>query len=141
MREQIEHSVWRQRAAASLLSFFGLLAVALACAGIHGVVAYSAAQRTREIGIRMALGADRRAVLGQVVGGGVRFTLAGIALGLPLAFWAKPALAAFLYAAPAIEPVAFVGVPLLFVGVAVAASFVPARRAAATDPTVALRHD
>ena len=141
MREQLDLSLWRQRAAATLLAFFGLLAVGLACAGINGVVAYGAAQRSREMGIRMALGADRAHVLWQVVGQAVRLTAGGIALGLPLALWARPALAAFLYHASALEPVAFAGVPLLFVAIAVAASLRPARRAAGTDPAIALRQD
>jgi predicted permease len=141
MRDQLDLSVWRQRAATSLLSFFGLLALALACAGINGVVAYGAAQRTREIGIRMALGAGRAHVLREVVGQAVRLTAAGIALGLPLALWAQPALASFLYGASSLEPLAVAGVPLLFVAVAVGASFRPARRAAATDPVMALRQE
>jgi predicted permease len=141
LQEQIEHSVWRQRAAASLLGFFGLLALALASAGIHGVVAYSAAYRTREIGIRMALGADRSRVLGQVVGQGIGLTIAGITMGLPLALWAKPVLNAFLYGSQRFEPMVYLGVPVLFVMVAVAASFLPARRASAIDPAVALREE
>jgi ABC-type antimicrobial peptide transport system permease subunit len=89
----------------------------------------------------MALGADRSRVLGQVVGQGVGLTMAGIALGLPLALWSKPALNAFLYGVPRFEPIAFFGVPLLFIMVAVTASFLPARRAAAIDPAVALRQE
>jgi ABC-type lipoprotein release transport system permease subunit len=141
MREQLDLSLWRQRAASSLLSVFGVLALALACAGINGVVAYGAAQRNREIGIRMALGASRVHVLGQVVGQAIRLTAAGIVLGLPLALWARSGLATVLYDARGIEPLVACGVPLLFVTVAVAASLRPARRAAATDPVIALRQE
>ena len=141
MREQLAQSVWRQRAAAGLLGFFGLMALALACAGIHGVVAYSTARRTREIGIRMALGAGRTKVLRQVMGEGLSYALAGVVLGLPLAFLARPALRAFLFQAQAVEPVAVVGVPMVFVVVAMAATVLPARRAAAVDPAVALREE
>lgn len=141
MREQLDMSLWRQRAAAWLLSFFGLLAVGLACAGINGVVAYGADRRSREMGIRMALGAERAHVLWQVIGQALRLTAGGIALGLPLALGASSVLATFLYHASALEPVAFAGVPLLFIAIAVAASFRPARRAAGTDPAMALRQE
>ncbi|MBI3695869.1 MAG: ABC transporter permease, partial [Acidobacteria bacterium] len=141
MEEQMERSLWRERAVASLLSFFGVLAIALACAGIHGVLAHAVARETRSIGIRMALGADRGHVLRRVVGQALALTAAGIAAGLPLALWAKPLLAAFLYGIGAVEPVVVAGVPLLFLLVAIAASLLPAWRAARIDPAVALREE
>lgn len=141
MRDQIDLSVWRQRAAASLLSLFGVLALALACAGINGVVAYNASRRIREIGIRMALGARQSNVLWEVVGQALKLTAVGIVVGLPLAQWAKPALSGLLYETTPFEPPAFAAVPLLFILIAVAASLRPARRAAATDPVIALRQE
>src|SRR5207249_2274263 len=99
IEEQLEQSLWQRRAAASVLSFFGVLALALACTGVHGVVAYTAAQRTREIGIRMALGAVRADVVRQIAGHAMRMTAVGIAIGLGLSAWAKPAVAGFLYRA------------------------------------------
>ena len=141
MEEQIERSLWRERAVASLLSFFGVLAIVLACAGIHGVLAHAVARETREIGIRMALGADRGHVLRRVAGQALALTTAGIALGLPLALWAKPLLAAFLYGVRSIEPLVVAGVPFLFLLVAIAASLPPAWRAARIDPAVALRQE
>ena len=138
---QIARSLWRQRAAASLLGFFGVMAILLACAGIHGMLANSVAQRTREIGVRIALGAENRHVVRQVAGEAVALTLTGIAIGLPVALWAKPILGAFLYGAAKIEPAVFGGVPLLFVAVALIASLIPARRAMNIDPAVALRQD
>jgi putative ABC transport system permease protein len=140
MQEQIEQSLWQRRAAAAVLSFFGALALVLACTGIHGVVAYTVAQRTREIGIRMALGALRGDVLRHVAAHAVRLALMGIALGVPLAMWSRPAVAAFLYRAEGASVLTFIGVAVLFFLVAVAASAVPARRAASIDPAIALRH-
>ncbi|MGH9719984.1 MAG: FtsX-like permease family protein, partial [Bryobacteraceae bacterium] len=141
MDSQIDRSLWRQRAAASLLSLFGVLALGLACAGIHGVLAQRVAQQTREIGIRMALGADRVLVIRQVIGQALRVTAAGLAIAVPLGIWGKTALATLLYGIGAMEPAVVVGVPLVFVAVAVAASFAPARRASGVDPAVALRQE
>jgi predicted permease len=141
LQEQTDASLWRMRAAASLLSLFGALAIALACAGIYGVVAYTVARRVREIGIRMALGAERIHVVRQVAGQAVGLAAAGILLGIPLSLWSKPALASVLYGSPSFDAVAIGTVPLLFLGVALAASYLPARRAAAVDPAVALRQE
>jgi predicted permease len=141
MEEQIAQGLWQRRAASSVLGFFGVLALVLACTGIHGVLAYAAAQRTREIGIRMALGAVRGDVLRQVTGHAMRLVLIGIGVGVPLAAWAKPAVAGFLYRADGVNVLTFAGVAALFVAVALVASAVPARRAASIDPVTALRHD
>jgi len=141
MEEQIAQSLWQRRAASSVLTFFGVLALALACAGIYGLVAHTAAQRTREIGIRMALGAARADVLRQVAGQAVRLTVGGIAAGVPAAMWARPAIAGFLYRAEGVSVLTFSGVAVLFVAVALIASAVPARRAASIDPATALRHE
>jgi len=139
--EQVARSLWRRRAALWLLTLFGVLGLTLACAGVHGVVAYSTMQRTREIGIRMALGADRASVSGLVLRQALKLTGIGIALGLPIALWSKPLLASFLYGGGSLEPVVLAAVPLLFGAIAAAASFGPARRAAAIDPAITLRQE
>jgi ABC-type antimicrobial peptide transport system permease subunit len=141
IQEQIEQSLWDRRAAASVLTLFGILALALACTGVHAVVAYATSQRSREIGIRMALGAARGEVQRQVAAQALRLALAGIVLGIPLATFAKPAVAAFLYGADDLNAGAFGAVALLFVAVALAAAALPARRAASIDPAVVLRAD
>jgi predicted permease len=139
--EQVTRSLWRRRAALWLLTLFGALGLTLACAGVHGVVAYSTMQRTREIGIRMALGADRASVSGLVLQQALKLTGIGIVLGLPIALWSKPLLASFLYGSGSLEPVVLAAVPLLFGAIAAAASFGPARRAAAIDPAITLRQE
>jgi ABC-type antimicrobial peptide transport system permease subunit len=141
LQEQIEQSLWQRRAAAAVLTLFGALALGLACTGIHGVVAYATAQRAREIGIRMALGAGRDEVLRQIAGHALRMALAGIAVGIPLAVWAKPAVAGFLYRTDGVSAITFGGVALLFLLVALLASALPARRAASIDPATALRQE
>jgi predicted permease len=139
LQEQIDASLWQRNAAASLLTLFGLLAIALACAGIYGVVSYATAQQTRDIAIRMAIGAGQSDVLRQVLARTLKMAGAGVALGLPLAAWAKPSLAAMLYGVGGAEPLAFGSVAVLFLLVAVAAAAIPARRAARIDPALALR--
>jgi putative ABC transport system permease protein len=141
MEEQIEQSVWERRAAASVLSLFGALALGLAWTGIHGLVAYATAQKTREIAIRMALGSGRTKVLGQIARNAIRLALTGIAIGIPLAAWVKPAIASFLYRAEGMTATAFSAVALLFVGVALLSSALPARRAASIDPVSVLRQE
>lgn len=129
------------RLGGSVLGVFGLLGLTLAAVGIYGVMAYSVARRTRELGIRVALGADRRRVVKMVVGEGLRMTLLGAAIGLVGAALATRLVAGMLYDVSALDPVAFVGVPLLLVGVAALAVYVPARRAAGADPMRALKTD
>jgi predicted permease len=141
LQEQIEQSLWDRRAAASLLTLFSALALGLACTGVYGVVAYATAQRAREIGIRMALGAGRGDVGRQVAGHALRMAAAGIAAGIPLALWAKPAAAAFLYRADGVSAGTFAAVAGLFAGIALVASAIPARRAASVDPATVLRSD
>ena len=141
MQEQIDQSLWERRAAASVLTMFGLLALGLASTGVHAVVAYATAQRSREIGIRMALGAGRGVVQRQVAGQSVRLALVGIAAGIPIAIWAKTVAAAFLYQADGVGAATLGGVAALFVAIALAASAMPARRAASTDPAMVLRHE
>jgi putative ABC transport system permease protein len=124
-----------------LLGIFAAIAVVLAAVGIYGVLAYSVAQRTREIGIRMALGARRSAVIRLVLGQSLVWTLAGISLGLAGAAVLTRYLDRMLFGLTRLDPATFVAVSVLFGLVAALASFVPARRAAKVDPIVALRSE
>jgi predicted permease len=131
--------LWRVRWQASLLGAFGLLAIALSMIGLYGVVAYTVAQRTREIGIRMALGAQKLDVHWMVLAHGLRLTAAGIVAGLMMATAATHLLRGFLYGVNPLDPVAFVGAALAWLLVAVLASYIPARRATRVDPAISLR--
>jgi predicted permease len=141
LQEQIDQALWDRRAATNVLTLFGLLALVLACTGVHGVVAYATAQRSREIGIRMALGAGRADVQRQVAIQALRLALAGIAVGIPIALWAKPAAGAFLYRAEGTNAITFAAAAALFLLIALIASALPARRAASADPASVLRSD
>jgi putative ABC transport system permease protein len=124
---------------ALLLGVFGALALLLAGVGLYGVMSFSVTQRTREIGVRMALGASRRAVLLLALGEGMKLVTVGVAFGLAVAVAVAQWLSSFLYGVSAIDVVTFAGVPALLAAVALLACWIPARRATKVDPLVALR--
>ncbi|KPJ83855.1 MAG: hypothetical protein AMS19_02950 [Gemmatimonas sp. SG8_23] len=129
------------RLAGSVLGIFGLLGLTLAAVGIYGVMAYSVSQRTRELGIRVALGADRGSVLQLVLGEGLRLAALGTLIGLGGALAAAQLVRGLLYNASPIDPIAFTLVPLTLLGVAALAVYLPARRAARVDPIGALKSE
>jgi len=139
MTDLIASSLSRPRFALALLAAFGLLALVLGAVGIHGVIACDVSQRTHEIGVRMALGARPGEVLRMVVWQGMVLVLAGIAAGLLAAAGATRLLATLLYGVRPMDPITFAIVPIVLLGVALAASYLPARRAARVDPMLALR--
>lgn len=118
-----------------------MLALALAAIGIYGVISYAVSTRTHEIGIRMALGAQRPAVIQMVISQGMRLTLIGVALGLALALALTRLLKTLLFGVSSTDPVTFLVAALLLAAVALMACYIPARRAANVDPMVALRHE
>ena len=140
--EQIRfHSIAQPRLTALLLGVFAALALILASVGIYGVMAYSVTQRTHEMGLRMALGADVSDVLTLVVGQGMLLAMAGVALGLAGAFALTRVLERFLWGVRPTDPFTFTAVALLLAAVAMLASYIPARRATRVDPLVALRYE
>jgi predicted permease len=141
MSEHLSVMLFPARLGAALLAAFGALGLILASVGLYGVVAASVARRTREIGIRMAIGARREDVLRLVVKEGMVLTGAGLAVGLGLAFAAAQVLRGLLYGIAPSDPFTFAGVALLLAGVAFGANLVPARRATRVAPLVALRYD
>ena len=122
-----------------LLGVFGAVALTLAAVGIYGIMAYAVRRRTREIGIRMALGARPGDVVRLVVGQGMRLTIAGLAIGVLAALLGMRVMSRLLYGVSATDPLTFAGITVLLAAVALLASWLPARRAVATNPTAALR--
>jgi putative ABC transport system permease protein len=139
MRSLIDRSVAQPRFRMLLIGAFAAVALALTLVGLYGTVSYSVAQRRREIGIRLAVGAGVGQVVGLVVREAAWMVLAGIPAGLGAAWLAGRAIAGELFAVPLVDPFVYVAVPLLLGVVAVAAIVGPARRAARVDPTIALR--
>jgi len=141
LRGWVSEAVAGPRSTASLFAIFASLALVLGAVGIYGVISYSVAQRTREIGIRMALGARRSEVMLLIVGQSARLALLGVVIGLTGALLLTRLMASLLYGVGAADPATYVGVAILLVLVALAASFLPARRAMRMDPARALRHE
>ena len=141
LTEHMSLSLFPARAFASLLSAFGLLALTLAAIGIYGVMSYAVSQRTREIGIRMAVGAGAKDIFKLVIRRGLLLTSIGVGAGLVLALVGTRLISSLLSNVSAIDPLTFMGVTLLLVAVAFLACYFPARRAMKTDPMVALRDE
>ncbi|MGE5645976.1 MAG: ABC transporter permease [Acidobacteriota bacterium] len=141
MEEVVSESFATPRFHMLLLGIFAALALALAAVGIYGVIAYSVTQRTHEIGVRMALGAERAGVLRLIIGQSLRLALAGVALGLAAAAAVTRVLAKFLFGVQPVDAVTFASVAALLVAVAAAAGWLPARRATRVDPISALRSE
>ncbi|HTH49028.1 MAG TPA: ABC transporter permease [Candidatus Limnocylindria bacterium] len=139
LEDVVDASVHRERIVAQLGSFFGLLALGLACLGLYGVLSFAVVQRTREIGVRVALGAQRSDVLSLIIGKGLKLALIGAVIGLAAGMGATRFVASLLYGLAPTDPRTFLGVLGLLALVVVLASWLPARRAAKVDPMEALR--
>jgi predicted permease len=141
MADYMSSSIAAKRFITLLLGLFAVLALVLAAVGIYGVMAFSVSQRTRELGIRMALGADRQSVMRMVLWHGARLALVGVAIGIATALAVTRVLASFLFEVRATDPTTYGAVAILLVLVALAACYIPARRAMRVDPMVALRYE
>jgi len=138
---QVEASMRRERLMARLAGFFGILALVLAAVGLYGLLAYAVAQRTAEVGIRIALGAEPGAVVRMMLARGMYPVGAGIVIGLPAAWWATRFIATLLYGLKPFDPLTIAAAIATLTGVALAAGLIPARRAAKVDPMTSLRQD
>ena len=141
MQQVISESIWRQHVSASVLGIFAAIALLLATVGIYGVMSYSITRRTHEIGIRSALGATRRDILGLVFREGLLLTLIGLVTGIILALGLTRTLRSLLFGVTSIDVVTLAGVIVLLVTTVLLACYIPARRAANIDPMVALRYE
>src|SRR5262245_21144511 len=141
MAENIYQSTLPSRMASAFIGSFGVLGLILTSVGLSGALVYSVARRTKEIGVRMALGADRANVLRMIIGEGLALTLAGVVIGLLLALALTRAVASYLYGVSAADPLTYLATTLLLTVVALLACYFPARRAAGVDPMTALRQE
>jgi putative ABC transport system permease protein len=141
LAQQRDGSLYIERLAAALLTLFGFLASLLAAVGIYGVLSYAVIERTREMGIRLALGARPRDLLRLVVGQGMILTLIGLVIGVGAAFALTRLIEKLLFGVSATDPLTFIVIPLLLAGVALFACWMPARRATRVDPLAALRYE
>jgi ABC-type antimicrobial peptide transport system permease subunit len=141
MDETVARSIGQKRFTMTLLAAFAGIALLLASVGIYGVLSYLVGQRTQEIGVRMALGAQRLNVLAMVLGDGARMTLAGVGIGMVAALGLTRLMASMLFGVKPTDPLTFGGVAVLLCAIALLACYVPARRAMRVDPMVALRRE
>jgi ABC-type antimicrobial peptide transport system permease subunit len=139
--QTIDRLLFNERLVARLSSLFGLLALVLTCVGLYGLLSYEVARRTREIGIRSALGAQQRDVLSMVVGQGLALVFFGVVVGIVTAFGATRYLQSLLFGVRPTDPVTFLAVCAMLAVVALLACYIPARRATRVDPMVALRDE
>ncbi len=139
LEEHVGISLFLQRMAATLLSIFGLLALSLAAIGLYGVMAYSVSQRTRELGIRISVGAERRDIFKLIVGQGLAISVVGLLAGLVASLAVTRLTANLLYGVSTTDPVTFIGIALLLLCITLLACYFPARRATKIDPMIALR--
>ncbi len=141
MNQLVSDSVGTRRITLVLLGLFSALALVLAAIGIYGVISYSVAQRTHEIGIRMALGAQHKDVLRMILRQGVKIAVAGVAIGVVVSLGLTQLMSSLLFSVSAADPLTFAAVAILLVLVAMLACYIPARRALRVDPMVALRYE
>ena len=141
LREQIKDSLDQEKLLAQLVSFFGLLALLLACIGLYGVMAHGVVRRTKEIGIRLALGAERRSIIWMVLRETLVLILIGLAIGIPVALGAGRLIASQLFGLSAADPFTLLAATLVLIGVALLAGLMPARKASRVDPLTALRYE
>ena len=141
LKTMVQNSEAPRRYETLLGALFALCAVLIAALGLYGVISHSVAQRTHDIGIRMALGAQKRDVLKMVIGQGLKLALVGVAIGIAGALALTRFLSSLLYGVKPTDPLTFIVVSLILIAVALVACYIPARRAAKVDPMVALRYE
>ena len=141
MQQRLSESLARRRFSMVLLGVFAILGLTLAAVGISGVISYSVSRRTHEIGIRMALGAEKSEIVRMVVAQGLKLALIGVAIGIAGALALTRFLSSLLYGVKPTDPLTFIAVSLILIAVAIVACYIPARRAAKVDPMVALRYE